>query len=341
MVQLSNRVDGPTVPGRRLPATRLVIGAALLAGVEAIVLARWWTGTGYQPAPFGLTDPGGFTSIGLPIAQFVHEMAGVAVVGLLFARCFLLGPDAPPAHRHLNAMATRWGWVWVVSTVVWIVFTISELSGLPVTELPGHLDVVGIVLGVNRILAEVATLWVALAVALFADRLSSRASTGAMLLVATAALLPSALTGHAGHHNYSEVAVVSLGAHLIAAAVWVGGLLALVVHLRGYPDQLRVAVPRFSAVALCCVLAVGLSGVVESVVLLEEWNALLDTERGHLMIAKAAALAVLVVIGFWHRQRTVGPASDGRLRPLLQLAAGELVVMGATIGIAVVLSTTA
>jgi putative copper resistance protein D len=149
------------------------------------------------------------------------------------------------------------------------------------------------------------------------------------------------LNGHAGHHNYSELAVVSLGVHLVAAAVWVGGLLALVVHLRGFPAQLRLAVPRFSAIALCCVVAVGISGVVESVVLLDGWTALWDTERGHLMIAKAVALGVLVVIGFWHRQRTVEQASSGRLGPLLQLAAGELLVMGATIGIAVVLSTTA
>lgn len=340
MVQLTNRIEVPRAE-HRLPAARVVIGVLLLAGMGAVIVARWLTGTGYQPAPFGLTDPGQLTAVGLPIAQFVHEIAGVAVVGLLFLRCFLLPPRADSAHRHLNAMATRWGWLWVGSTLVWIVLTISETTGLPVTKLPGNPEVVGIVLGVNRVLAEIATLWVALAIALFAGRLTGRSSTGAALLLAAAALLPSALTGHAGHHNYSEVAVVSLGVHLVAAAIWVGGLLALVVHMRGFPNELRLAVPRFSVVALGCVVAVGLSGAVESVVLLDGWTALWDSERGRLMIAKAVALAVLIVIGFWHRQRTVEQASNGRLMPLLKLAAGELVVMGATIGIAVVLSTTA
>ena len=340
MVQLTNRIQVPRAESQ-LPAPRVVIGALLVAGTGAVIVARWLTGTGYQPAPFGLTDPGQVTAVGLPIAQFVHEMAGVAVVGLLFARCFLLPPAADRAHSHLTAMATRWGWLWVGSTVVWVVLTISELTGLPVAELPGNPEVVGIVLGVNRVLAELATLWVALAIALFASRLAGRASTGAALILATAALLPSSLNGHAGHHNYSELAVVSLGVHLVAAAIWVGGLLALVVHLRGFPGQLRSAVPRFSAIALGCVVAVGISGVLESVVLLDGWAALWDTERGHLMIAKAAALAVLVVVGFWHRQRTVEQAASGRLMPLLQLAAGELLVMGATIGIAVVLATTA
>jgi hypothetical protein len=45
-----------------------------------------------MPAPVGanrsepLTDARQLTAVGPPIAQFVHEMAGVAVVGLLFLR---------------------------------------------------------------------------------------------------------------------------------------------------------------------------------------------------------------------------------------------------------------
>ena len=44
---------------------------------------------------------------------------------------------------------------------------------------------------------------------------------------------------------------------------------------------------------------------------------------------------VLVTIGYWHRRRTVPAAADGRLTPLLRLAAGELVLMGAvSVGLA-------
>lgn len=327
-------------PARRLPAGRLLIGAVLLVGIEAIVIARWWTGTGYVPPPFGISDAGEFTAVALPIARFLQEMAGIAVVGLLFARCWLLTTPDGPAQTHLASSTARWGWFWVASTLAWIVLTISDLMGLPVTALPGQTQTIVVVLGLSRVLAEVATLWVALAIALFGSRLTGRAMTAAALTIAAAALLPSALNGHAGHHDNSEVAVVALGVHILAAALWVGGLLALVVHLRRFPDQLRHAVPRFSIAALCCVVAVGVSGVVESVVLLEGWKALWETERGHLMLAKAAALVVLVGIGLWHRRRTVGAAASGRLLPLLQLAAGELLVMGATVGIAVVLSTT-
>ena len=57
-------------------------------------------------------------------------------------------------------------------------------------------------------------------------------------------------------------------------------------------------------------------------------------------IVVITALAVLAVIGYAHRARTLGPASTGRLAPLLSLTAGELLIMGATTGLAVVLSTT-
>jgi putative copper resistance protein D len=268
-------------------------------------------------------------------------MAGVAVVGLLFLRCVALTSPIGPAHRHLMVMATRWAWVWVASTVVWIVLTMSDLSGLPVNELLQHTDVVVIVVGTDRVLVELATLWVALALALFVGRLTSTKGVAIALLAATVALLPSAVTGHAGHHTSPWLAAITLGVHVAAAALWVGGLLALIVHLRAFPDQLQRAVPRFSAVALGCVIAVGVSGVLESVVMLGSWYALWDTNRGHLMAAKAVALVLLVLIGYWHRQRTVPAAVSGRLMPLLRLGVGELLLMSATIGIAVVLSTTA
>jgi putative copper resistance protein D len=305
------------------------------------LLARRWTGTEYTPAPLGLPDAGLLTSVGLPLSRYLQEIAGIAVVGLLFLRCITLTGKPGPGGQHLLEMAARWAWLGVAGTIAWIAATASDLTGVPIVGLLGQPDLVWAVLGTDRVLAQIATLWVTLAVALFASRLRGSAAQVLTLLLATAALLPSALNGHAGHHESPVVAVSALAVHLVAAAVWVGGLLALVVHLRHYPDQLRVALPRFSTAALICVVAVGLSGIVESAVTLRVWSALWSTDRGGLIIAKTVALAVLAGIGYFHRQRTLGPAGSGRFLPLLGLAAGELIVMGATVGIAVVLSSTA
>ncbi len=177
-------------------------------------------------------------------------------------------------------------------------------------------------------------------VALFGRRVAGAPGSAALLLLSAAALLPSALSGHAGHHGSPAAAMTSLGLHLLAAAVWVGGLLALVLHLRRFPSDLRSALPGFSTVALLCLVAVGASGLVESVLMLDGWAALVNTGRGQLIIAKTLAIVLMAAIGHCHRRHTLGAAASGRLCPLVRLAGAELAVMAATIGIAVVLSTT-
>ncbi len=339
MVHVDTRV-ALGAPTRRVPTSRVVVLGVVLAGWLGILLARRWTGTEYTPAPLGLPDSGLLTSVALPLSRYLQEIAGVAVVGLLFLRC--IAPGKPgPGGQHLLEMATRWAWLAVAGTIAWIVATASDLTGVPIFALVGRVDLVWAVAATDRVLAQIATLWVTLAIALFAARLRGSAAHVLALLLATAALLPSALNGHAGHHESPVVAVGALAVHLVAAAIWVGGLLALVVHLRHFPEQLRVVLPRFSTAALLCVVAVGLSGIVESVVTLQVWSALWSTDRGALIIAKTVAFAVLAAIGSIHRQKTLGPAASGRSLPLLGLAAGELIVMAATVGIAVVLSSTA
>ena len=224
---------------------------------------------------------------------------------------------------------------------MWIGLTISDLAGMPIAGLGQHTDTLLAAAGTDRVLAQLATLWVALLIALFADRIDRTGSAFVVLIVSTAALLPSALGGHAGHHPNPVLAMFALGVHLAAMAIWVGGLLGLIVHLRGFRPELRSALPRFSSAALICVLAVGLSGVVESIITLEDWSALLATDRGHLITAKTVALSVLAVVGYVHRKRTLGPAGAGRLLPLLRLAAVELLIMCGTVGAAVALSSIA
>jgi hypothetical protein len=73
VVELAPRVQRK-VPVMRAPGAVPVLSAIFLAGVGAIVIARWCTGTGYLVAPVGLPDPGALTAIGLPVTQFVHEM---------------------------------------------------------------------------------------------------------------------------------------------------------------------------------------------------------------------------------------------------------------------------
>ncbi len=340
MVQLDDRGAEQAVD-RPIRSVRTVIASVGLAAAAAVVIARWWTGTGYQPAPKGLPDAGAFTSLALPVAAAAQELAAVAVVGLLFARCVLVPRRHEAAHEGLAVMTARWGAAWALSSLALIVLTMSGAMGVPLLDLPGRLDVVAVLLGSPSMLGQLTTLWVACAAALFGARPRGRAAVGAGLVVAAAALLPATLAGHAGHHNSPTMAMTVLAVHVLAAAVWIGGLLVLALHLRPFPAALRDCLPAFSATALLCAIAVGISGIAESAIMLDDWRQLVETDRGQLMIAKVAALAVLVCFGYWHRSRTMSAAAAGQLWPLVRLAGVELAVMGATVGIAVVLSGTA
>lgn len=332
---------------RRAPAgsAATALFGAGLAGLATVLVARLLIGAGYQPSPIGLPDAGPVTAAALPLVRLGQEISGIAVVGLLLVR-LLLGSGVWPGRSaldgRLGAATVGWAGAWVATSVATWVLSLSDLAGVPVTALPSRADVVPLLFGTDRMLSITATLWVAVLLALFGRRFDGRTGLSVLLISAVGGLLPLALTGHVAHHNANiTLATLALAVHVTAAALWVGGLLVLVVHLRRQPVALVVAVPRFSAVALGCVAAVGLSGVVASVAMLDGWAEVFSTERGAITLAKVVTLAALVGVGAWHRRRTVTPVAQGRTGPLLRAGAVELALMAAAVGLAVVLSGTA
>jgi putative copper resistance protein D len=120
--------------------------------------------------------------------------------------------------------------------------------------------------------------------------------------------------------------------------VWVGGLAALVAQ-RGRPS-LAVAVPRFSALALLCFVAVAASGSVATWTRLPGLADLWTTGYGGLLLAKASLLVALGAAGFLHRRRTVAAVVGGAPGAFARLAAAEVGLMTLALGLAVALTRT-
>ncbi len=154
-------------------------------------------------------------------------------------------------------------------------------------------------------------------------------------------LVPLALTGHSSAGGAHDLATNSLLIHLIAGALWAGGLLALLAHAMRSGEHADLAARRFSALALWCFVAMAVSGVVNALVRIQ-LPELVRSEYGWLVIAKFVALCVLGVIGW--RQRRSGlsalKADPDARGPLIRLALVEAAVFGATFGIAVGLGRT-
>jgi copper transport protein len=98
--------------------------------------------------------------------------------------------------------------------------------------------------------------------------------------------------------------------HLDAMALWVGGLAVLAgFALRGQQAQggravaaVARAVPRFSAIALGCVVAIVASGVYQTWREVGSWGALADTTYGRLVVAKITGLILLIELGYLARR---------------------------------------
>jgi putative copper export protein len=318
-----------TTPFRRPWSAVFTANAATVAltGMASVVIIRWWIGTKDAAAP-----------LGIPFAQYAHQLAGVATVGLLFLRCVALGRDNGPAVQHLANMAARWGWIWVASTLVRIVVSASELFGVPVTQVLLQDNLLPVLASSDAVHTQVLTLWVALLVALFGARLSGTAPSGALALLGAAALLPVGWVVPSGHQAHSggdlhRLVMAAVAIQVVAAALWLGGLVALAVHLRPFTPQLRDAAAKFSGTAALCALTFGLSALLQTTLALG-WSGLWVTTRGNLIVAQAVALLLLAVVGYRHRRRTSESAGGRGVRSVCGLVGSELLLTAATVAVA-------
>ena len=126
--------------------------------------------------------------------------------------------------------------------------------------------------------------------------------------------LPVALTGHSATGGAHDLATDSLVLHVLAASLWVGGLVAVVAlaahRSADRTGALATAVPRYSRLALVCWLVLAGSGAVNALVRVGPAQ-VLSTTYGALVVGKTLALLGLGVLGLLHRRRTVERAARG------------------------------
>lgn len=316
-----------------------LIGAG---AVGMLVLALFVGGGRPQPAPVGLPDPGPFTGWGLPITRLAMDLASAATIGSL-----LFGVLAPAKGGVLDRAAVRavrasavFAWLWVLSAVAGLVFTLSDLLGVPVQQINYQDTLASFISQIvqGRSLAVVAVLAVIVAAA--ARGIQTLNGAALLLILAVAASIPPALTGHAAGAANHDLATSSLIVHVVAVSVWIGGLFALVIHGRWSNPDLRKAAPRYSGIALWCFLAAGVSGLVNAYIRLGSVGPLFTSRYGWLVLGKLAALCALGAFGWWHRKRTLTALEAGRPHAFRRFALGEAAVMAATVGLAVALSRT-
>ncbi|MGY1715505.1 CopD family protein [Geodermatophilus sp. SYSU D01106] len=278
---------------------------------------------------------------GLPVATLAVRVAALGTVGaLLFAAVLVPGRVLPRASRRAVRAASWWAAAWTVAVVVEAALTLARLVGVPPWAL-GAESVRAFLTQVPAGDAALGAAAAALVVAVGARRCAGSPAARVLLAVAgVGVVVPAVLTGHSAAAGDHLASTAVLTVHVVAAAVWVGGLLAVLLHGRD-PAVLTRAAPRFSALALGCAAVVGTTG------LLAGWSALdrgtgllagLGSGYGLLLAGKAGALAVLVALGRHHRRRTLPRLAEGRPGAFRRFAAAEVAGMLATVALAVALA---
>lgn len=338
---IETAVPRPTVV-RWAAATFLLTLAVLLVCLEA--------GHGApRPAPPGIPDPGALTGWGLPLVRLVSDLAGISTVGLLLAAVLLL----PSREGELTGLclrasraAGRVALVWAVTALTLVVLTVSDSFAVPLSGAFSQPLLTGFVRETSTGQALVAQTFLALGVWVV-SRFTLTVREGAVLLgLATATLVPPVLTGHSAVSGYHHLAVVSLLLHVIGAALWVGGLLALGWIAAVGSRRLPYGVRRFSVLAAWCLAIVVVSGLINAAIRIGGLGPLVTTGYGALVLVKASAAAGLGVLGWRHRRRTIpgfdadGATRGASARAFVALAAVELTVMAMTVAVAVALSRT-
>lgn len=164
-----------------------------------------------------------------------------------------------------------------------------------------------------------------------------------LALGAVMALTPS-LSGHAS--TAGKLAMTADVAHVIAAALWTGGLGFLFLGLMlakedRWPLATR-AVPRFSNMAVISVVVLLVAGIVNGYLQVRTWSALWETEYGLLLLAKVALVLPLLALGAYNNRYAVprlkaGIASVLERRRFLRAAGIELGIMVAIVAVTAVL----
>ncbi|MCI0433007.1 MAG: CopD family protein [Gemmatimonadetes bacterium] len=127
-------------------------------------------------------------------------------------------------------------------------------------------------------------------------------------LVAILACLTPAFSGHAnGVEARRTLAILADSAHVFAAGVWIGGLLALALvsatRTDGGPtrsDVLLRLLVRFSPVALASAAVLAISGTVGAWLHIPSWMDLFASTYGRVLLVKLALVLGVAAFGFRH-----------------------------------------
>ena len=175
----------------------------------------------------------------------------------------------------------------------------------------------------RSLLAQAAAVAVCGVAAFFAAHRPAGPRLAVLGVAAAGALFVHAQAGHAETQSSLRLLnVADQWLHMLAAGVWVGGLVWLLLGLRGLDGAERAsAVRRFSQLAFAAVAVITVTGVLRAVPEVGSLAGLVSTSFGVTLLIKSALFVALIAVAWRNRYRLVPklteptPAAPGGLPP--------------------------
>lgn len=252
------------------------------------------------------------------LARFVLYAGLIALLGAAYVG-FFVGEGLAAGGATLDGLAT----------VAWLVAAIGTAFTVTVAWDEAGIDASTILatsLGIVGILRLLAIGLGAVPVVLLRGRsgASHRRLVGLAGLGAVLALTIDVAAGHAASEASGPVGLVAQWVHVVAAGLWIGGLLALLLTVRGEPSAEKAqAVRRFSTWAAPWIGLVAVTGVVRAIQEVGSISALFEDAYGQLVILKSGLLLTLALLGATNRWWSV-PAAGRTLARLRRIGTVEL-----------------
>ncbi|CAL9416557.1 hypothetical protein SUDANB121_01782 [Nocardiopsis dassonvillei] len=337
----------------RTSTTAVLAAAAAVLCLTGLSLTLVLGGAAFPVVIPGLPDAGDAVRWGLPLSKVLMETAGVLTIGSLLLAVVLLPSDRGRlSHQAVGyVQAATWSALaWTAGAVLTLYFQASEFLARPL----GQVSIDEVTAYAGSVSGGIALMFVILfttGILLFGRTVTGATGALWLLLLALAATTPPALTGHSASAGAHELAVTGLAMHVLTISVWTGGMALLTFHaMRAAGEALETAAARFSRLALWAYVGVAVSGLASALARIESLDALLRTEYGLIILVKAVLFTVLGALGYLHREfalKGVAGAAGEPDRPglrrllFLRIAAVEILVMAAVIGVSVGLGRTA
>ena len=226
--------------------------------------------------------------------------SALSLIGILLAISFLLiekdGALQESAIK-LKGFARALAGIWLVTSAFQIVLTLANILG---TSLGQAFDSTSFWSFISQVdlgkFLAAQTILVAIVLAGL-NYIRTVLSSAVFLIISLLALIAPVFQSHSPSGGSHSLAIGSLVIHVVALALWVGGILA--ICLLNNQDR-KTALPRFSVLALWAAIAVLISGVANAWARLD-FSAAWSSRYAQIVIAKAILTTLLIFLGYRNR----------------------------------------